>query len=180
MLTLEKNPKIGITSNSVLSGEGKSYERRKFEIECSDFYSKKIKHDYEPIVKIHGQIFFGEEWSSDEWNMFYTFMLHCTEYYLEHGLKGYEHKALKKNKLMQTTSPEFAEWVVEHRLEVKKEYNVKELFEDFKKTYYGDDSRFCQRTFTTWLKKYSSISDLKPVSRRSNGKTIMMFYKNSA
>jgi hypothetical protein len=155
------NPKTYITSNTILKSEGTTAERRQFIIEFSDHYSKLVKQNLEPIIIIHGGMFFSSDWSLNEWNRFFSFMLTCAKYYLKSGLQFYKLKAVSDNKLMQSTSDDFAEWIKTQSIEARSEFNISELFADFKATYYGSDSDFKQRTFTNWLKIYAITLNCK-------------------
>lgn len=149
------NPKTYITSNTILKAEGSTAERRQFIIEFSDHYSKLVKQNLEPIIHVHGCTFFSSDWSLNEWNRFFSFMLNCAKYYLESGLQFYKLRAVSQNKLMQSTSDDFAEWIKNQSLNEGSEINISERFAEFKSIYYGEDSEFKQRTFTNWLKAYA-------------------------
>lgn len=155
------NPKTYITSNTILKSEGTTAERRQFIIEFSDHYSKLVKQNKEPIIDVHGGMFFSSDWSLNEWNRFFAFMLNCAKYYLSEGLQFYKLRAVSDNKLMQSTSDDFAEWIKKQSINTGSEFNITELFSDFKATYYGADSDFKQRTFTNWLKIFALTLNCK-------------------
>ncbi len=180
LITLETNPKIIVTSNTVISGEGKSYDRRKFEVEFGNFYSKQIEGNIEPIIITHGCMFFSDQWDCKEWNRFYTYMLHCAEFYLKDGLQYYEYRSINENKIMQSTSNDFAKWIKLQNFEIGKEYDVHSLFEDFITTCFGEESGIGQRTFTGYLKQYALTYRLEMIPKRSNGKTYIRFSNKSA
>ncbi len=160
------NPKTYITSNTILKAEGTTADRRQFIIEFSDYYSKLVKQNLDPINDVHGGMFFSSDWSLNEWNRFFSFMLNCANYYLKEGLQFYKLVAVSENKLMQSTSDDFAEWIKNQLINVGSEFNISELFADFKATYYGEDSEFKQQTFTKWLKVYALANSWKLELRR--------------
>lgn len=173
----EKSPKFLLCSNSILNTKGKSNKRRQFILELSSYYSERIKSGTEePIVEEHGGYFFSDEsWDTKEWDCFYSFMIECIQFYLANGLVGYESKNVASNRLAQTTSEEFFEWTEKQQFELEKRYKTKELFEEFKLTYYGEDSKFNQRGLTKWLKQFASTNGWKHRSSRSNNVSYFVF-----
>jgi len=176
----EESPKVYITSNAIIKGDGTTAQRRQFIIELAPFYSNLIKQKLEPIRHVHGCIFFGSDWNEKEWNSFYKYMLECVKYYLSVGLKYCKPCGLGANKLRQGTSEDFYEWITEHNIEIEKEHDVHNLFCEFRNTYYGEDSDFHQRTFTNWLKTYALTNELEIKIKRSNGMTKVKFQCTSA
>ncbi|OFY87871.1 MAG: hypothetical protein A3F72_03085 [Bacteroidetes bacterium RIFCSPLOWO2_12_FULL_35_15] len=103
-LTPEESPKILITTNHALNGEGGSFEARQFKMAFSDYYSAK----YQPVDE-HGCMFFSE-WSDDQWNRFYNFAANCVQIYFEHGLVEAPMERLEKRRLRQQIGEIFLEW----------------------------------------------------------------------
>lgn len=172
------SPKVLICSNTIISNIGSSNKRRQFIVELNDYYSKKIITGSEkPIEEEHG-LLFGEQWSAIDWNEFYSFMIDCVSHYFEVGLVPYELKNVSNNLLQQKTSPEFIEWIEGKNLQINVEYNTKDLFEDFKISYLGEDSNFKQRGFTNWLKLYGSTNLLNFNNSTSGGIAKFSFTKN--
>lgn len=170
-----ENPKTYITSNTILKGEGTTASRRQFILEFSPFYSKLVLANLEPIVHTHGSMFFTDGWDQNEWNRFYTFMLDCGKGYLQQGLQFYNPRSIAENKLVQTTSDDFSEWIQCQFITVDKEFSLSEWYDEFRGQYYGEDRDFKQRTFTNWLKTYALTKDWKLETRRSNSKTTGKF-----
>lgn len=168
------NPKTYITSNTILRAEGTTAKRRQFIIEFSPYYSRLVAQDIEPIIATHGGMFFTD-WSDKEWDRFFTFMLNCAKYYLANGLQFYKLRAVAENKLKQTTSDDFSEWINKQSIELNKAHNLSEWFDDFKAIYYGNDSDFKQRTFNNWLKSFALTKSWILENKRSNGKSIGIF-----
>jgi hypothetical protein len=162
------NPKTYITSNTILNGKGSTVSRRQFIIEFSPYYSKLVANNIEPLVHTHGCMFFSDDWSLNEWNRFFSFMLDCAKYYLENGLQFYKLISVAENKLLQTTSDDFAEWINKQIIDLDKEFSVSEWFHDFKALYYGEESDFKPRAFTNWLKIFAVSKDCKLEMRRVN------------
>ncbi len=171
----KENPKTYITSNTILKAEGSTAQRRQFILEFSPYYLNLVRQNIEPIVHVHGGIFFSDDWDEGEWNRFYSFMLDCCRYYLEVGLQFHKPRALAKNKLLQQTTDDFVEWVQTNPIIINEEFDINQLFNDFKNQYYGGDVDFRQRTFTNWLKKYATTINSDMQTRRSSGKTYGKF-----
>ena len=172
----EDSPKVLIGSNSILECEGSTRKRRQFILEFSDFYSRNIiKGNEEPIKDHHKCIFFTNDWDKAEWQKFYSFMINCIHEFMNSGLVYYEPKNVKANRLRQITTDDFAEWISLESFEVNKVYEIKQQYETFKTTYYGED-QFSQRKFTSFLKKYATLNDWgfkQPPA--SSGKTYFQF-----
>jgi hypothetical protein len=170
-----ENPKTYITSNTILKSEGTTATRRQFVLEFSDFYSKLVQQNIEPIIHIHGGMFFSSDWDQSEWNRFFTYMFSCGQYYLINGLQFYSLRSVNQNKLIQYTSDDFAEWINESKISTQQSFNLKDAFIEFKDQYYGNDSDFKQRIFTNYLKLYALTMNLKLDLKRSNNQTIAKF-----
>ena len=170
LIAPEKSPKFLLCSNSVLDTNGTSNKRRQFILELSPYYSKRVRSGTEePIVEEHGGYFFSNEsWDATEWNNFYSFMIECIRFYLANGLVGCDSINVSANRLAQTTSEEFFEWTDGKSFALETRYVTKDLFDEFKLTYFGEDSKFTQRGFTKWLKQFALSKGWKHRSYRSN------------
>ena len=74
-IPFSKSPKIAITTNYAIRGKGSSFERRKWELELAQHYTK----EFTPLVEF-GKHFFGE-WDDSEWCQFDNFMISCLQMY---------------------------------------------------------------------------------------------------
>ncbi len=167
-LKFSESPKIMLSTNYTIRGEGSSYKDRMFEIEFSDYYNAvhKPKDDF-------GHDFFSG-WNENEWNRFDNFMLECLQLFLDEGLLSCPPINLNQRKLIDQTSEQFVEFA-ENNLVANKEYNLTELFSDFKKHIGFEIDMFdkCpikQNTFSSWLPVYAKFKGLDYNKRPSNGK----------
>jgi hypothetical protein len=103
-IPLSKSPKIAITTNYAIKGAGNSFERRKWELELHQHYSK----SYTPLDEF-GKLMFTD-WDDVDWCEFDNFMLRCLQDYLDSGLIKTEHINLNVRKLSAETCHEFIEW----------------------------------------------------------------------
>lgn len=106
-IPIYKSPKIIITTNYTLGGIGGSFERRKWELEFSSFFSSK----HTPLNEFGRMLF--DEWDYNEWLAFYNYMLLCLRMYLINGLVQHDFHNLEIRKFIKETSFEFYEWVNE-------------------------------------------------------------------
>ena len=168
------SPKIVICSNTILDNKGSSNKRRQFIIELSDYYSCKIiTGTEEPIKDEHG-VLFSDEWDKTEWNNFFSLMLDCSQNYLTNGLCNYQRINVELNLLKQQTCDEFMEYVINTPPPLNESFDIRGIFDQFKASYFGEDSQLKQRTFTNWIKKYCSAKNYQfGNSGKSNG---VIFY----
>jgi len=146
----EKAPKVALTTNFAINGDSSSYKRRMWEFEVSTTYSA----NYSPRDKF-GHNFF-DDWSDEEWNLFYNVMIWCLQVFLKDGLIEPEPINIKLTKLVSSTCEEFlafADEVIERDVQLDK----RELYLDFLKHYPEFKYQLKQRTFTQWLRIWGSF-----------------------
>lgn len=156
----EDAPKCLISTNTALTNEGNSNERRQFVLEFGSYYKNKQKAgSKEPIVAEHGRIFFADlnGWTREDWAQFFTYQLECVQQYLGTGLQAYTPDSLKENQLIQSTSEEFGAWIKKQSFKPGDSITKQSNFEDFRNTYYGEDGKLGMRTFTDWLKTWARL-----------------------
>ena len=90
-----KNVKVLITTNSIIEGEGASFERRKFEIEFAPHYSA----THTPLDEFGHMLFY--DWDEKEWSLFDNLMLQCIEIYFQSGLIPYQRINVQYRKMMK-------------------------------------------------------------------------------
>lgn len=103
-IPFERSPKIVITTNYAIKGAGNSFERRKWELEFAQHYSK----NFTPENEFGHQFFTG--WSSDEWSKFDNYMIANLQMYLNKGLIKSQFKNLRERKFVAETSMDFYDW----------------------------------------------------------------------
>lgn len=103
-IPFKKSPKVAITTNYAIKGRGNSFERRKWELEFKQFYTK----DFTPLVEF-GKLLFSE-WNEEEWCAFDNYMVENLMFYLTNGLIKADFKNLTVRKLSADTCHEFIEW----------------------------------------------------------------------
>jgi len=150
MLPFRIMPKMIITSNLPLIVETGSDKARVLEFAFSDFWnSENTPPDYYKYR-------FFEEWKEEreiEWTYFYNFLLNCQKAYFDNDCKLIEpeNSTLAQRKLLNETSEDFLDFIT--YIELGKEYDKKELFNDFKELY-PDAKDMKQNTFTKWINRF--------------------------
>ncbi len=122
----EDSPKVIISTNYAITGEGNSHERRKIEIEFVKHYWKK----HTPADEF-GRYFY-DDWKEKDWYVFDNFMIHCVQYYMRNGLLESTLENLELKRLITDTTELFVDWVTDQdTFMLNKEYNISDLFNDF-------------------------------------------------
>jgi len=159
-IPFSKSPKIAITTNYAIKGTGNSFQRRKWELELYQHYTK----SYTPQDEF-GKLFFGD-WDVDEWCVFDNYMIECLQLYLSEGLVESEFVNLKIRQLSASTSHDFIEWcglIADSNENDKLGFGFKiyknELYFDFIDEYpdYGPKSKMTisRQVFYKWLHSYA-------------------------
>lgn len=99
-----RSPKVAITTNYAIRGTGNSFARRKFEIELHAHYNKQ----YTPFDEFKRHLF--NDWDSDEWCLFDSYMVNCLSSYMRTGLIESELVNGKYKAFVLETSEDFVEW----------------------------------------------------------------------
>jgi hypothetical protein len=164
-LSQESTPKIVITTNYTVGGVGGSFERRKHEVEVSDYFN----HIHTPFEEFKTRFFEG--WNSKEWNKFDNFMISCVQVYLSKGLVKHEFKNLEVRKFIKETSYEFYEWISsdEKNLPVNTRINKSEKHETICQDYPDLRKWLSQKRFSMWLDRYATYKGYKVISGNTAG-----------
>ena len=175
-----KSPKVAITTNYPIKGKGNSFERRKWEIYFTNFYTK----EFTPLVEF-GKLMFGE-WNEDEWCAFDNYMIENLMFYLKNGLIKGNFKNVDINKLAINTNYDFALWcgIIGDRknkmLRLNEKIYTNDLYYDFisEFTDYGPNRKttISNIQFNRWLIEYGQyITGVRPkdTDRDMNGKYVV-------
>ena len=146
------SPKISITTNYTVHGEGSSHKRRVFEVEMAGYFSDTHTPEDE-----FGHLLFNE-WSNDEWAKFDNYMLRCIQYYLKNGLVESNTVNLELKKLSNLAGPDFIDWMDSQDWDGQEWYksSLKEAFiRD-----YSDYAKLSTQKFNKFLTAYCELNDL--------------------
>ncbi len=161
-LTFDESPKILISTNFTLKGEGASYRARMFELEFSDFYNDK----HTPLDDF-GKTFF-DEWNEEEWGLFDNFMIQCVQFYLQNGLVETKNINLGERKFIDNTSQSFVNFMQSQTIPLGERISKNDYYYRFKKEY-DEFQELKKNTFTKWLRSYAAYSSLVFEEEKSNG-----------
>lgn len=163
-LSVQDSPKIVLSTNYAVKGEGNSHDRRRHEVEIAQYYGKKLTPDEE----FGRQLF--DEWNDEEFNKFDNYMVYCIQVFLKNGLIRQNTKNLKLRKFIAETAMEFYEWITEvEKLKFNVRCDKKEYYNRFLEEYPDFKKWLNQRTFTIWINKYASFMNWDYKKGNSNG-----------
>ena len=154
-LTVQESPKMVISTNYAIKGEGNSHDRRRHEIEIAQYYGK----DKTPFDEFGKQLF--DDWKEDEFLKFDNYMVYCLKSYLKLGLIHQNAKNLKTRKFIAETSMEFLQWIQE---EGNFPFNIRNNKEQYLESFIKQNKDFRDLksiTFHAWVKKYANFKDKK-------------------
>lgn len=171
-IPFNKSPKVVITTNYAIRGAGNSFERRKWELELYQYYSK----GFTPLDEF-GKLMFND-WNDEEWSEFDNYMIGCLQLFLNKGLVKSKFVNLKVRKLSAETCHDFIEWCglvdgQNDRLHPNVKLYKNELYFDFIDEYpdYAPKAKMTiSRTkFYNWLVAYALFKEgLSPEEGRDN------------
>ena len=81
-------PKMALSCNHPILGEGFSFTDRQHLVEVSDFYRYHKEELYQDPIKLHGGYLFDDDWGNRNWREFDMFCVYSLRFYLKHGLVG--------------------------------------------------------------------------------------------
>ena len=137
-IPFHKSPKVVITTNYAIKGKGNSFERRKWELEFKQYYSK----DFTPHVEF-GRLLF-EDWGEEDWCKFDNYMVNNLKNYLCFGFIRSDFKNLKTRKFIAETDHSFWEWITDRENKYLK-VNAKIYKEDVHRDFVLDNPDYGQR-----------------------------------
>jgi hypothetical protein len=153
-LSVEDSPKVVISTNYAIKGEGNSHDRRRHELEVSQYYGK-----YKTPFEEFGREMFSD-WNETEFLCFDNYMIGCLQSYLKNGLVAQESANIKKRKFIAETSMEFLEWVSDSNNFVFHQKLDKSLkFNEFVNDYKDFQKFLSRKKFTIWCNKYANYID---------------------
>jgi hypothetical protein len=164
-LKVEESPKMLLSTNYAIKGEGNSHDRRRHEIEIAQYYGK----DLTPYDEFKRQLF--DDWSEDEFLLFDNYMVNCLQSYLKIGLIKQENaKNIKLRKFIAESSMDFYEWISEEdNFSFNTRYNKIDKFTQFIHDFQDYKNNLRQKRFTIWVKKYANFLNLKYDEDTTNG-----------
>lgn len=163
-LKVEDSPKMVISTNYAIKGEGNSHDRRRHELEIAQYYGKNMT----PYDEFGRQLF--DDWDLEDFQKFDNYMIYCLQAYLKNGLVKQNSKNLKLRKFIAETSMEFYEWAEDlENLPRNVRLNKTEYYNKFIEEY-QDFKRYLQvKTFVKWADKYCKFKNIEYDEGNTNG-----------
>lgn len=171
-LKVEDSPKVAISTNYAIKGEGNSHDRRRHELEVSQYYSK----NRTPYDEFGREIF--SDWTEADFIAFDNYMVSNLQKYFNHGLVAQESVNIKKRKFIMETSMEFLDWASDEQnqlLYIKHDKAV--MFHNFTNEYKDYQKWLTRKKFDIWLQKYAAYLDLKYFSGHSGSDKWFIIHK---
>jgi hypothetical protein len=103
-----ESPKIYISTNHAIKGEGSSFNDRQWKIAFSDFYN-----DQHKPTDDFGLLFF-DEWDWDQWNLLWNLVAECVQVYLKYGVVQAPGDRIATRQLRQSMGETFLTWADEY------------------------------------------------------------------
>lgn len=168
-LKVEDSPKMVISTNYAIRGEGNSHDRRRFELEIAQYYGKNLT----PYDEFGKQLF--DDWELDEFLKFDNYMVFCLQSYLKNGLIKQNAKNLKMRKFIAETCMELFEWISDVENCPTGLRNDKRVYFNKFTDEYQDFKRYLtQKKFNIWIQKYCNFQGLEYTEGISNGERWFM------
>lgn len=163
-LNVEESPKLVISTNYAIKGEGNSHDRRRHELEFAQYYNG----NKTPFDEFGRQLF--DDWNDSDFRAFDNYMIGCVQIYLQNGLINQNAKNLKLRKFVAETSMEFYEWASDTDnlpLNVRNEKSIK--FEAFINDYIDFKRFLTRKRFNIWVQKYAIFKNYEYQDGNTNG-----------
>ncbi len=189
-IPFSQSPKLGFTTNYVPSDFDPSSEARMIYMVYSDYYHQRTEdNDYLETRSIRddfGKALYMEDYTEEEWNADFNFVLQCERFYLwlkKHfpALKLQPPMAnIKTRKLKRDMGENFEEWAYQYFAEDSEHLDCQlvrtEVFDDFKR--YSNLSNVKMKGFTRKLRAFAVlcpyIHEMDPEEfRNSQGRNVV-------
>jgi hypothetical protein len=102
------SPKIYISTNHAIRGEGSSFRDRQWLLAFSDYYNE----NHRPPDDF-GLMFF-DEWDFEQWNLTWNLIAQCVQLYLRYGCVESPSERLEARRLRQSVGEELLSWAEEY------------------------------------------------------------------
>ena len=163
-LNVHESPKLIISTNYAIRGEGNSHDRRRYELEIAQYYGK----DLTPEDEFKRQLF--DDWSLLDFQKFDNYIIYCLQLFLKTGLIKQNAKNIKMRKFIAETAMEFFDFIKENDNVPRNSRNDKKVYFDKFIEEYPDFKKWLTRKkFNIWVQKFCSFMKYEYLSDNSNG-----------
>ena len=133
----DKSPKLFGTFNHGLKNEADSDYRRLFFITFSSYYHyshPEMGKQWQPSDDFGHNLY--DDWDARQWDLFYNFMLRCTQFYMQNRMTPYfaPMERINYNNLKASIGDNFLDWADEYFTpeRINKEVARREMQDDYK------------------------------------------------
>lgn len=162
LIPFQESPKLSLTTNYTINGDGASFKRRVFEVEIANYFND----TFTPEDEFKHQFF--SDWDKTEWAEFDNFMIRCIQFYLKNGLVDSNKINLDFRKLKNSLGSEFIEFM-EAQTFTGQSFNRKSFRDEFNKQY-PNLARFnSAQKFNKKVKDYCKFYDIEFRESKYNG-----------
>lgn len=148
-IPFNESPKIYLTTNFVLKGEGSSFKRRIHIIEFDDFFNE----NKSPYDEFGHNLF--TDWDNDQWQRFFNLMLQAVQWYMRDGLIEFPGANYETRKLKAECPIEFIDFMESDRIKRNHRIEKKYMMEEWTKHSMPLGLNKCtSNQFSKWVKKY--------------------------
>jgi hypothetical protein len=163
-LNVHESPKLVISTNYAIRGEGNSHDRRRYELEIAQYYGK----DLTPEDEFKRQLF--DDWDITDFQKFDNYMVYCLQLFLSSGLVKQNAKNIKMRKFIAESAMEFYEFIKDPEVVLQNErLDKKIIFDKFVEEYPDFKKWLTRKKFNLWVQKYCSFMGFEYISDTSNG-----------
>lgn len=163
-LSVEQSPKMLLSTNYAIKGEGNSHDRRRHELEIHQYYGKKLT----PYDEFGRQLF--DDWNAEDYQKFDNYMVYCLQQYLSNGLVKQNAKNIKLRKFIAETCMEFYEWASDNEnLPYNQRLDKQTYFENFVHEYKDFQKWLTRKKFNIWAQKFANFKDIEYNEGNTNG-----------
>jgi len=167
-MSVNDSPKLVLSTNYAIKGEGNSHNRRRHEIEFSQYYNAKVT----PEDDFKRQLF--DDWDDTDYLKFDNYMVYCLQLFLNKGLLKPQAKNIKLRKLIAETCMEFYEFANDtDNISLNIRHEKTFVFDKFIGEY-KDFQRLTRKRFNIWVQKYATFMDYKYSSGNTNAERWFM------
>lgn len=128
IIPFEKSPKVVITTNHMIKQtHGNSSERRKYQIELSDYFGP----NHTPKDEFGHLLFIDWESDSEQWQHYFNFIIFCVQYYLCFGLIDAPKINIDNRALFTEVGEELIEFLDEKLADGTTKLHKQDLYKEF-------------------------------------------------
>lgn len=163
-LNVHDSPKVIISTNYAIKGEGNSHDRRRFELEIAQYYGKNLT----PEDEFGRQLF--DDWNDKDFNSFDNYIVYCLQLFLKNGLTIQNAKNIKMRKFIAETAMEFFDFIKENEnLQYNQMLDKNVFFDNFCNEYSDFKKWLTKKRFNIWVQKYCKFMNYEYDNGNSNG-----------